>query len=233
MTEHAYWEHIERYFTEKRGNTLILSPKDWPLVQSWQERGIPLEVIYQGIDRAFARFAEQHLTPQRQTVQTLTYCQYDVEEVWKTWQQTGRAGQQVPSQPAQEAWITERQRLTVKLKSVISQLQKHAQNPHYHHIQAELLTCVQDLQAVLPRVTQAEDADTLAHLKDRLRSLEQRLLDALEQALDQTTRQRLHAQTEAQLAAYKHNMSARVYEETFRIALQQTLHDVYPLPSFF
>jgi hypothetical protein len=232
MTGDSYWEKIERYFVKKRGNALILSPKDWPLVTSWQERGIPLEVIYQGIDKAFERLEEKQKTFQRQTIRTLAYCQYDVEELWGERKGAVQAKSQFSEEDIHQTLIAERRRVSTKIRSVSNQLRKYAQNPDYYCIKNELLSSSEALDALVPLVERAEDNATLSQLKQEIRSIEQHLVSRLEQVIDSHIRQDLYTKAEAKLASHKKNMNEKIYQETLRIAFLQTLRDTYPLPSF-
>jgi hypothetical protein len=232
MVGDTYWEAIERYFAKKRGNALILSPKDWPLVTSWQERGIPLEVIYQGIDKAFERLEEKQKTFQRQTIRTLAYCKYDVEELWGERKEAVQAKSQFSEEDVHQALIAERRRVSTKMRSVSSQLRNYAQNPDYHCIKNELLSSSEALDSLVPSVEQAEDNTTISQLKQGIRSIEQHLVSRLEQVIDSNIRQDLYTKAEAKIASHKKNMNAKVYQETLRIAFLQALRDAYPLPSF-
>ena len=233
MTAYSYWEEIERYFTKKRGNALILSPKDWPLVTSWQEQGIPLELIYEGIDNAFARLEQKQSPAQRRTLRTLNACRYDVEKLWNAHKEVLHMPSEQMIDDAQQGLYEERQRLLAKLRSVIAQLQKTATDPHYKCIAQELSDTIGIVQSFLPTVERAEDKSILARIQERMRQQEQILLSALEQTLTPEMHAALLAKVDSQLASYRHTMKPAVYEETRRIAFVKILRDTYPLPSFF
>jgi hypothetical protein len=232
MTGNSYWKEIERYFAKKRGSALILSPKDWPLVSSWQEREIPIEIVYQGIDKAFTRLEEKQRTSQHQTIRTLAYCQYDVEELWKTRKEALQTTSQFSEEELHRDIIAERQKLTTKIRSVSNQLRKYARNPRYSCIRNELFSSSETLDALISSVGQAGENLVLSQIKQKIHNIERQLLSQLEHAIDETIRQELHTKAEAKLVSYKKNMSTEVYQETLRIAFLQTLHDAYPLPSF-
>jgi len=216
MTENFYWEQIERYFVKKRGNALILSPKDWPLITSWQAREIPLEVIFEGIDKAFIRLEEKQTTPRR-TILTLAYCQHDVEKAWKAWKDHHA---EFSGKEKRETFTSdEHQKLATKLRSTANQLQKYAANPYYQCIHDELIAASEMLESLIPFVELAEEQTTLAAIKDRIRTVEQQLAAHLEQAIDAETRR-------------KQNMNESVYRETLQLAFIQELRNAYPLPSF-
>ncbi len=232
MAGNFYWEEIERYFAQKRGNALILSPKDSPIVTSWQDRGIPIEVIYQGIDQAFTRLEENQKTSQHQTIRTLAYCQYDVEELWNAQREAVQGKSQFSQKDSHKSIIAERRRLSTKLISVSDQLRKYVQNPHYHLIKNQLLSSSEALDSIIPLVKEVEDTTAVSQIERKIRSVEQHLISQLEYAINNTTRQELYAKAEAKLASYKENMNEEVYQETLRIAFLQALHEAYPLPSF-
>lgn len=232
MAEQAYWEEIERYFAKKRGQALILSPKDWPLVNAWQERGLPLEIIYQGIDQAFARLAEKQATARRHAIRNLASCQAEVEELWNARQAAAQAKAEASPEAQRQRVVTAQRKFAAKIESVARQLRKSAETPHYQCIAHELAAAAATLDALAPAVSQAENAETLAQMKRNVRSLEQHVLARLEQAIAPEIRQELAAQAEAQLAAYQKNMTAEAYQETLRIAFLQALRDCYPLPAF-
>lgn len=48
-----YYQKIARYFLARRGAPFFLSAKDLDLMATWEEAGIPLPVVLEGIDKAF------------------------------------------------------------------------------------------------------------------------------------------------------------------------------------
>jgi len=79
--EAEYFQRIEEHFGQRRGGPLVLSPKEWLLVQRWREKGIPLPVVLRGINLAFDRFAASGPRPDR--LNTLGYCAQHVETAWE------------------------------------------------------------------------------------------------------------------------------------------------------
>ena len=58
IDEEEYFRLIEEYFLQKRGNPVLLSPREWSLIREWYETEIPQEVILRAIDRAFEKREE-------------------------------------------------------------------------------------------------------------------------------------------------------------------------------
>ncbi len=68
-----YFTEIEELFLNKRQSFKArLSSLDWVLIENWKERGVPIEAVLKGIERAFARKTGIH---------SLAYCVKFVEEV--------------------------------------------------------------------------------------------------------------------------------------------------------
>lgn len=229
MDASSYFEQIERYFVAKRGSALILSPKDWPVVASWEERGVPVEVIFEGIDRAFARFQDKHAAGQHQTVCTLSSCQYDVEDVWKSWREEHPEARK----PAEEhSCDAERRKVSMKLQHTITRLQSCCADAHYVCIHDALAAAAEQLRALATQIEAAADDEELAALAASIHDVEIALTTHLDYAISDELRRALQAKAEARLASHKHQMNDAIYQETLRLAFLQELHNAYPLPSF-
>jgi hypothetical protein len=233
MTENSYWDEIERYFTQKRGRALILSPKDWPLITSWQERGIPLDIIYAGIDRVFARHEAKETTNRRQLPRTLSACQAEIEKLWDSCQEKSTGAMDIAEKTPRQQHLEAQRRLATKLRSTLRQLEKYARTPHYAPFQNDLRAAVENLDALSPLLEQAADADALIQVQAEIRNIEHGLNAQLEQHLPAEVRRELMDRVAAQLASYQKQMRPEVYAETFRLAFLKALHEVYPLPSFW
>jgi hypothetical protein len=54
-----YFLEIEAHFAARRGTPFILSAKDWALMKSWGDEGIPLPIVIEAIDSVFDKAAER------------------------------------------------------------------------------------------------------------------------------------------------------------------------------
>src|SRR5947207_11294946 len=80
MIAQPYFEDIEAHFAARRGTPFILSAKDWVLMKSWHDEGVPLPVVIEAIDSVF----EKNETSGRQKkINSLSYCRHAVKELWK------------------------------------------------------------------------------------------------------------------------------------------------------
>ncbi len=76
-----YFRQIERHFGIRRDGPLLLSPRDWQVVERWYDRGIPLDTVLRGINGAFDRFDAS--ASSRRKVNSLSYCRQQVEAAWE------------------------------------------------------------------------------------------------------------------------------------------------------
>lgn len=73
-----YFLEIEAHFALRRGTPFVLNAKDWALMKSWADDGIPLPVVIEAIDTVFDNAAARN-----KTVSSLSYCRHAVRDLWK------------------------------------------------------------------------------------------------------------------------------------------------------
>jgi hypothetical protein len=78
-----YFTEIEDTFIRRRGKNLFLSPIDWAMIESWQERQIPLHVVIRSIESVFDVY-DQH-PQQTRSIKTLLYCREEIEAQYAEW----------------------------------------------------------------------------------------------------------------------------------------------------
>lgn len=71
----TYFEEVEAHFAMRRQTPFILSAKDWALMKSWHDEGVPLPVVIEAIDSVFDKTEKK--------VNSLSYCRHAVKELWK------------------------------------------------------------------------------------------------------------------------------------------------------
>lgn len=75
----AYFQEIEAQFALRRGTPFILSAKDWALMKSWHDEGVPLPVVIEAIDSVFER---NETSGRRKTISSLSYCRHAIKDLW-------------------------------------------------------------------------------------------------------------------------------------------------------
>jgi hypothetical protein len=79
MAADTYFVEIEGHFAQRRGTPFILTPKDWLLMKSWRDDGVPLPVVIEAIDSVFER---NETSGRRKVISSLHYCRHAVKEIW-------------------------------------------------------------------------------------------------------------------------------------------------------
>jgi len=98
--DHDFFRAVEERLVALRGTATLLSPADWQLARSWHREGIPLDVVLEGLERAFARHRERGRTGR---ISSLRYCRPLVEEVWRERRELGAVPRRTVAAPALDA----------------------------------------------------------------------------------------------------------------------------------
>lgn len=80
-----YFQEVERFFVERRGDPLMLSNADWFLVWKWRRAGLPLRVVLRGIADALESHALSWSRDRK--VGSLSYCRSEVERAARRWRE--------------------------------------------------------------------------------------------------------------------------------------------------
>lgn len=75
-----YFTEIESHFAMRRGTPFILNAKDWALMKSWSDEGVPLPVVIEAIDSVFDK---NEAKGNKKTINGLSYCKHAVKELWQ------------------------------------------------------------------------------------------------------------------------------------------------------
>ena len=76
-----YFQGIARHFLERRGAPFFLSAKDLDLISAWEQTGVPLPIVLEGIEKAFA--ARRAGAQTRGKVLALSFCRAQVESAFE------------------------------------------------------------------------------------------------------------------------------------------------------
>jgi hypothetical protein len=90
-----YFQEIARTFFDLRGAPFVLSSKDIVVISSWEEMGIPLRVVLEGIERAFENYRKRQAGGRKMS--SLTYCNAEVLRTFAEFQDrnVGRRSKEV------------------------------------------------------------------------------------------------------------------------------------------
>jgi hypothetical protein len=228
-----YFSEIEELFVRRRGRNLLLSPLDWALIESWQEREVPLHIILRGIEKIFDSVDQQ--PARKRTVKSLLYCKEEIEAQYAEWleRQVGKNG----AGKTQSSKI-ENQSLQVKESSLPKSelFPDEAVAAHLEKVSLEVKSAQikakgdlqKDLEKVLNRLAEfRQKPHATENLEDSLEKLDAMLDEIL---LRNCEIERLKGEIEKQIASYKNKMEADVYRRTFDLMLLKRLREAAEIP---
>lgn len=233
MNYYNYFTEIEETFIRRRGKNLLLSPLDWALIESWQEREVPLHIVLRGIERVFDTIDKQ--PNRKRSVKSLLYCKEEIEAQFAEWleSQVGAVGSQpavVSGQPSASNGASSGKNELFSREAIAA---------HLKDVSADL---TESLKAAV--AGSGELRETLERVLNRLgelgahyesaEKLEETLekLDALidESLLKTSDTAHLKAETEKNLASYRGKMDAEVFQRTYDLMILKKLRESAKIP---
>jgi hypothetical protein len=218
-----YYTEIEERFQQARGSGIfLLSPLDWALIESWKESGIPLEAALKGIDRAFEKW-HQRKRKFRQ-VNSLAYCAQEVLSAARELAEGG-ALREKDSEP-DETFAAPR--LSTFLASNADSLERCSvvsQSPL-----SEAATSAAESLRKLAAAAEAGALGDLETLEQRLGILEEKLLGAALQTLEEDQLVECRMQLQRQLAPYRAKMTSDQLSQLEKQYLQRETFEQTGIP---
>lgn len=241
MNYYSYFSEIEEVFIRRRGRNLLLSPLDWALIESWQEREVPLHIILRGIEQVFDQADKQ--PNKKRPIKSLLYCKGEIEAQYAEWleSQVGRRKAESVGLRSEgnTAAVSEQSLKIDENNSSKSDLFPDATiAAHLETVSGELKAAIEiaggdwraSLEAVLAQLDKLRRKPETAEATEAV--LEK--LDALvdENLLRNFEIGALKPEIETQIAGYKSKMEPEVYRRTFDLMLLKRLREKSNVPRF-
>lgn len=215
-----YFSEIEETFNRRRGKHLFLSPLDWALIETWQERGVPLHIVLRGIEKVFDGVDSQ--PKRKRSVKSLMYCREEVEAQHEEWleRQVGKNGHEADTEVKADESVFSTDAVSEHLKNVTAKLEQA-----FAASGGELR---QTLERVLGRLAELKtDFNDAENLEDALTDLEKLIDDALLKAFAESD---IKSEIEKQIHSYRGKMDAQTYQHTFDLMLLKRLREQTGVP---
>lgn len=219
----GYYAEIESYFVERRGSPLFISPGEWYLVSRWEELGIPLTVVKEGIDRVFER------PKSRTKARKLGYCRQTVESAFRRFREA-RLGLRRHASCSEQA-------VSDDVSSQLNEMRERLRTAEVRcRLASARFACVLDevsrlLEAVIDDTRAAPSADRLSGLEDVLTQADRRLLEEAESVVEEPIRAELRKQAASSLSSYRERMPEKVYRSALESAYRRRLRQKLELPT--
>ncbi|MBZ5536198.1 MAG: hypothetical protein LAO31_09605 [Acidobacteriia bacterium] len=248
-----YFTEVEEYFQQKRGAGMLLSTLDWALIDTWREAEIPLEIIFRGIDATFDKWNKRRVKTRR--INGLAYCLQEVMTAYEEHKEAAVGKGSSTVQAAREELFSPQELksffegVRASIKAAAESLQ--GQSPGAHGAPSDgteesTIPRVEDPQAL------AGDLDklvsSLEHLEQeflpegsfpgidfeqlerRLGAVEEKMLSAIKNAIDDRTLADLEAEADHALAPYRQNMRAEMIQNLRKQFMHKRLREHWSLP---
>ena len=197
----------------------MLSPLDWALIESWQEREIPLHIVLRGIESVFDISDKQ--PHRKRTIKSIAYCKEEIEAQFAEWleTQTGKSSESSPT--AQTDDLLSHESVSQHIETVVSAL---ANNKN------ENLS--EDFGRAIVRLTELKTnlTEDFEEIEKTLTDIENFLDRALLTNADKAHLTELEAETAKHLSNYKGKMEPEVYQKTYDLMLLKKLRDEAEIP---
>ncbi len=221
MNYFNYFTEIEEHFQRARQTgTFLLSPLDWALIEVWKDSGVPLEAVLKGIDRAFEKW---HARKRRtRMVNALAYCSQEVLSAARE-----MSGEQEPqSRKAQAAFSSGELAEFFRANAALVRQAARNANPAAATVFPRTAESLEQLAAA----GEAGELPDLESLEQRLTVMEERLIAAVTQQLDEDTMLAARQEMDRALAPYRGKMTAGQLSLLEKQFLQRKCFEAAGLP---
>lgn len=217
MNYYNYFTEIEDTFIRRRGKNLLLSPIDWAMMETWQERGVPLHIVLRGIESVFDHFDKN---PRPRTIKGLLFCREEIEAQFAEWTASQIGKSDSAAIPETESPLS----LSAIGEHIISIVEK------LRRVTVESLS--EDIDRAVTRLEElkANIAADPEQIDKSLSDIENFLDHALLSNLDKEHLKQIEKEIAGQMRAYKADMEKEAYATTFRLMLLKRLREDLGIP---
>jgi len=248
-----YFTEVEDYFQQKRGTWMLLSTLDWALIDTWREAGIPLEIVFRGMDATFEKWEKRRTKTRR--INGLAYCLQEVSAAFEEQQEAHVGAGERSTKPAMQQELFSKAELASffentesALAAAIDSFQKNGessasgdrkeidgiaarvQDPLELAKDFERIT--RSLQEIAHEVATTAEGSPLdfEQLERRLSVGEEKLLAAITRSLPEPTLVELESESDRALGPYRRNMRAEMIANLKKQFIRKRLLELWSLP---
>lgn len=225
-----YCRQVEDHLTRVNGGHLVrVVGAGFELVRGWAEAGVPLSVVFRGIDLK----ADRHRFGHARRPLRIEFCEHDVRDVFEAWRRAvGVAAAATPAaEDAAGATAPRRPSLARHLDRAIDRL---AQAAGRTDLPAPLLDAVseilRELASMRDRARGARGA-IRDELSARLPALDADLLAAARASTEPVRLLAFREEATRELAAFRGRLDADAWERAVAVTVDRLVRDRYGLPQ--
>jgi hypothetical protein len=233
-----YCRQIEAYLCQKNDGHLVrVVGPSFDVVSGWAERGVPLKMALQGIDRYFERYYRKG--PRRRPVK-IDFCDADVLDVFDEWRkavglpdsrQSTVDSRQSEVGSRQSAEVGSRQSLPAHLERVVLRLTAARVRGTLDPPFDELIDRVARELDIARAKAGGLRGDARQTLVERLAALDRELADRAHSGLDDTIRAEVEREADDELAGFRAAMAPDAFARARAAAIDRLVRERFALPT--
>jgi hypothetical protein len=217
-----YFSEIEEAFIRRRGKALMVSPKDWTIIEDWQKRGIPQHIVIRSIEKIFDDIAKD---PARNpSVKSIAYCSDEVERQYRDWQASQAGAHSESDEDAHDE--SGKEGIAEHLTGLITAL-----NDSLKTVQETLRPALSEAIKGLEKLNSKSEFNS-EKIEQELTILESAVDKALLENADASELSEAQKSVEDHLGQYAGKMQQDVYDKTFELMLMKKLRAKAGIPAF-
>jgi len=230
MLQGDYCHEVESYLCRKNDGHLIrIVGPSFELVSGWAARGIPLKIVFRGIDRCFERYYARG--PRRRPVR-VDFCDADVLDVFDEWRRS--VGVLFEKPAADEDLDTSAPKkphhsLAAHLDRIVGRLVARQTDPATASLDSEISRTIERLDSLRGVAPKARGA-ARARLIDQLALLDGELTVAAREGCPADVRAALARDAAIDLEPFRERMAPAVYQQALDAATDRLVREQLGLP---
>ena len=217
-----YCREVESYLCKKNAGHLIrIVGPAFEQVQGWAAQGIPLKIVFRGIDRTCER---NNARPGRRRPLRIEFCEADVLAAFDDWRRATGTSEHTEAPPT-----SRKEPLAAHIERAVSRLLAVRTNRRDDRLAEVIATTVSALDALVANARQArgdERAGTIA----RLAELDEQLIAVAREHVDGDTAAALRQEVDADLAPFAARMTADARARAALRAFDALVREALGLP---
>lgn len=215
-----YFTEIEEYFVRKRGKHLLVSPLDWSLIESWKQLGIPLHVVFRGIDQAFQKHEARG---SQKRINSIFYCQPSVIECFEEFRRARIGEAEIPKDEGESRGQ--------KLLPAIQRLEEQLQTAAGRFPDREAISRVRlRLSELVAEVTGGR-LPSLPAVEETLQTGDAILIEGARRRLDPDRLKEFEKDARRELKMYKKKVSPEMYVRIQDNYIKRRIREEFGLPE--
>lgn len=223
--ERRFFQEIEERFCALRGLSRLLSPRDWALIDSWWQRGIPLPLILETMGDVFK--ARERRGDTGEQIQALGYVKSEVERRWRL--RCEITSHRRGAQEEEERLRREIRRHLGRVARGLHQAAELARGRQQEPLAKSLLLAEAELKSIRKEIGKGA-WDPLKSEK-QMEKLEANLLQNAFRSLEPSERVRLDRETLDRLGSLRGGMSKTAWEETLGATRSRWVRHHFQIPQ--